>query len=318
MEIIIIPNIHPVIVHFSVALLTTSMILFLVAYARGKTGKDEKLLYTARLVFWLGMGAILLTVLAGIQAYGTVEHDSVSHGAMTDHRNWAFGAFALYLITAFMVWRERKGGLGMLSLICLIVASLTLVTVAYKGGHLVYKYGLGVQSLPEKAGADHDHEHAEDADHDDAPEITKSAPNIEKKDDGHSHSHDDHASPEIKGDPAQIADALYAALVEGDDTTVGKLLSENIVILEGGHAQKSRDEYMSGHMKSDMAFLPNINREIISREVSQSDGLAWVITHSRSTGTYKGKELNFTSREMLVMRHNGTAWQITLIHWADS
>lgn len=186
----IIPNIHPVIVHFSVALLITSMVLFVVAYLRGKTDRDEKLLYAARLIFWLGMGAILLTVLAGIQAYNSVDHDRASHAAMTDHKNWAFGAFGLFLLTAFMMWRERKGGLGMVSLICLIMACLVLMTVAYKGGHLVYKFGLGVQSLPEKSGEGEGHDHAEGAGHDDMPKIIETAPKVKNAGDGHSHSHD--------------------------------------------------------------------------------------------------------------------------------
>lgn len=316
MEDLIIPNIHPVIVHFSVALLITSMVLFLVAYLRGETDKDHRLVYATRLIFWLGMGAILLTVMAGIQAFNSVDHDSASHAAMTDHKNWAFGAFALFIVTAFMMWRERKAALGMASLICLIAANITLVTVAYKGGHLVYKFGLGVQSLPVTTSDSHDH--VEGAGHESTPKTTEPAPKLEVEGDSHSHGHDDHAASVTKSDPAQVSDDLYAALSKGDGTAVGKILSETVIILEGGHAQKSRDEYMSGHMISDMAFLADINRKIISREASQSGNLAWVITHSISTGAYNGKEINLTSREMLVMEHNGTAWQITLIHWDNN
>ncbi len=95
------------------------------------------------------------------------------------------------------------------------------------------------------------------------------------------------------------------------------LLAEDVLILEGGHAQKSREEYMSGHMKSDMKFLANVKSEIISRETSQSGDLAWIITQTKSTGTYKDKAFERTSREMLVLRHDGHNWKITLVHWGE-
>jgi hypothetical protein len=38
---------------------------------------------------WLVGIIVIGTILAGLQAYNTVKHDSASHLAMTAHRNWA-------------------------------------------------------------------------------------------------------------------------------------------------------------------------------------------------------------------------------------
>lgn len=71
-------------------------------------------------------------------------------------------------------------------------------------------------------------------------------------------------------------------------------------------------------MISDMAFLPNIDREMIDQNVSIAGDLAWIVTHSRTFGTYKGRPIDNVGREMLIMKHDGQNWKITLIHWAEN
>ncbi len=86
--------------------------------------------------------------------------------AMTDHKNWAFTTATVFLLAAILFfvkagWRQSVVGI-------LLVASGALVGVTgFKGGELVYRYGLGVMSLPQvNASADgrddgHDHQHGE-------------------------------------------------------------------------------------------------------------------------------------------------------------
>ena len=71
-------------------------------------------------------------------------------------------------------------------------------------------------------------------------------------------------------------------------------------------------------MKSDMAFLPDIEREVLDRSVSNSGSLAWVVTHSRMKGHFKDRPIDMMSRELLVMKHNGKAWEISLVHWTEN
>ena len=113
----------------------------------------------------------------------------------------------------------------------------------------------------------------------------------------------------------KVADDLSAAIHASDADTVKRLLAEDVKILESGHAQKSRDEYMGGHMLSDMKFLSTLKSTINDRQVSVAGDLAWVITHSQMTGEYKDRKIDRASREMLVMKHDGHDWKITLIHW---
>lgn len=329
----IIPNWHPIFVHFTVALIASSALFFIAGSVLAGQGWSDDLKTTGHWTLRLGAVATVFTLAAGLQAYGLVNHDAPSHAAMTDHRNWAFVTVGfIWLSALWSVWKTKDpNGTGILFIVLLGIATVLVGVTAFKGGELVYRYGLGVQSLPKVEGDGHDHDHGqapamgdggehEEGDksgtHSHDKESTETEETHEHSDDGdHAHSASERSTS--IDDPALTADAFHQALMNGDEKAIETLLAQEVVILESGHAQHSREEYMSGHMKSDMAFLPNIEREIIDRKTSQSGNLAWVITHSRMFGEYKGQPVDMPSREMLVLKHSGDRWEITLVHWGN-
>lgn len=159
----IIPNWHPIFVHFTVALLSISVVLFVAVRFVG----DEKLRHqwetVAQWNLWLGAIVTVLTVAMGVVAYNTVAHDTPSHAAMTEHRNWAIVTSVLFLcLAAWSAIRARGGqGINTVMLVGLLIAGGLLAGTAWRGGEVVYRYGLGVMSLPKTD--DHGHsgnEHA--------------------------------------------------------------------------------------------------------------------------------------------------------------
>ncbi len=163
----ILPNWHPVFVHFTVALLVVAAATQLLSnfMPNGKMG--NQLVIVARWNLWIGVGLTLLTVAAGWYAYYTVAHDAPSHAAMTGHRNWAMATLVLFLgIAGWEYYLSRRGGSkGWLFTGLLAIGTALLLTTAWHGGELVYRHGLGVMSLPEtgaESGHDHAHSH-EDA-----------------------------------------------------------------------------------------------------------------------------------------------------------
>jgi len=150
----IIPNWHPIFVHFTVALLSLAVVFWLVGGLLREGALKQQVLVFARWNLWLGTAFGLVTGLAGWDAYNTVAHDTPSHAAMTEHRNWALAALSVFVVLSawsfLNVRKQRKA--GVLFAVMLLAGGVLLGSTAWHGGELVYRYGLGVMSLPEGVG----------------------------------------------------------------------------------------------------------------------------------------------------------------------
>ncbi|MDQ7089124.1 MAG: DUF2231 domain-containing protein [Methylococcales bacterium] len=206
----IIPNWHPIFVHFTVALLSISILFYFAAkLLSNKYHWQQQWLNMANWSLWSGCLLTIGTAIAGWFSYNSVAHDSASHAAMTLHRNWALPTATVFLLLG--VWaillakKERQP--SFLFLTFSMIAGLMLMTTAWLGAEAVYRYGLGVISLPKvEEGADgHNHSHegspnesAEENAHQHDPQKEEIAPETESVSshgdeeniDGHNHSHE--------------------------------------------------------------------------------------------------------------------------------
>jgi len=118
-------------------------------------------------------------------------------------------------------------------------------------------------------------------------------------------------------DPLSTAKALSAALAAADEATVKSLLAPDVLIYESGGQESSREEYMSHHMKGDMAFLANAQIQVIERKHGVNEDLAWVATRSRIMGKHKDQPVDVYSTETLVLKREPGAWRIIHIQWSS-
>lgn len=168
----IIPNWHPVFVHFTVGLLLTSVALFLAAALVRKEKLRGKILAVASWNLWLGTLVTVGTLLAGFYAFNTVPHQfEAQHLAMLDHRKWALGAAALFVVLALWSLISTLRGKGAITgwtnalfLALLLAAGASLAATGYKGGELVFRHGLGVMPQP-VAQKEHHDSHGEHGNH---------------------------------------------------------------------------------------------------------------------------------------------------------
>jgi len=163
----IIPNWHPFFVHFAIALLVIATLFHVVAAFNSKSTNYYQFENVANWNLWIGAVFALITVGAGWFASNSVNHDTPSHLAMIDHRNWALGTTALFILLAIWSFRRARKALPITWLITLllIIASGLLGATGWKGGELVYRHGLGVMSLPDAGEHDHGGHDHETADH---------------------------------------------------------------------------------------------------------------------------------------------------------
>ena len=111
-----------------------------------------------------------------------------------------------------------------------------------------------------------------------------------------------------------VARAFQAALQRGDRAAMLALLAPDVSISEGGHTQ-SRDDYASGHLGEDIAFLKTARITPVALGSMPMGDAAMVGSESDLQATLKGKPATLRSREMLNLRKDGGSWKIVSVQW---
>lgn len=157
----IVPNLHPMVVHFPIALTLIAFLLSLAAYVRRAHPVSAQLAAAGHFTLWLGAIGAATAVLFGWLAYNSVNHDDAGHAAMLLHRAWAVPtAIGLILLASWDAWKHRVNELmSVPAIILLFVLSETIAVTGWLGGEVVYRHGIGVLSLPVSEGAGHSHHH---------------------------------------------------------------------------------------------------------------------------------------------------------------
>lgn len=169
------------------------------------------------------------------------------------------------------------------------------------------EYKAMVESAEAKGGHQHSHDGEDESGHDDEADAEAGHDDEAEAEAGHGH--------ETPDDPVATVDAFHHALEEGDGDAALALLHANATILEGGHLQ-TRDAYASGHLGSDMAFLEQVDTEILSRDVSSDESQATVTTRSRMTGEYEGNPVDIISLETAALVSTDSGWRISSLVWS--
>ena len=198
----IIPNWHPIWVHFAIALLVTSAVLFLFfGWRPTHSNVRVNALIVARWTLRLGVVAAIGALITGYLASGSVAHDDVSHANMMVHRNWALASTIIFSITAIVEYMKRnEERFSILSALLLVTGGVTLAATGFEGAENVYQYGLGVQNLPNTSAHEHSahenqsgHQHAahesNEETHDNVQRRPVNKQEIVVQEDGHTHSH---------------------------------------------------------------------------------------------------------------------------------
>lgn len=125
-------------------------------------------------------------------------------------------------------------------------------------------------------------------------------------------------APDEAARPAiAVVDAFHAALRSGDAEAVLALLTEDVVVLEEGGAERSRAEYAGHHMPADMAFAAATTAEVTRRMARVEGDVAWVLTEGRTTGTFNGRAVDRRTAETMILHRQAAGWRIRHIHWSS-
>lgn len=110
----IIPNWHPLFVHFTVSLVSTAAIFFVFSYLFSRVSQPSRrfvveLEIAGRWCLWVVSIITFGTILTGLYASYTVKHDELSHIVMTTHKKWALmTTTAILLLGIWSFWQYLK------------------------------------------------------------------------------------------------------------------------------------------------------------------------------------------------------------------
>lgn len=114
-----------------------------------------------------------------------------------------------------------------------------------------------------------------------------------------------------------VVDQFSIALKAGDLKRAGGFLAADVLILESGEAETSREEYLGGHALFDAAFLKQARIDVKRRTARVEGSFAWVGTESELHASTDGKPMTLLSTETMVLKKTPSGWRIVHIHWSS-
>ena len=115
---------------------------------------------------------------------------------------------------------------------------------------------------------------------------------------------------------AKVVNDFHAALSKGDSSAALRLLSNDAVILESG-AVEARSEYRSHHLPADIEFAKAVAERRGPLQVTVRGPVAWTVATSETKGEFKGRAIDSTSAESMVLTKEAAGWRIRSIHWSS-
>jgi len=121
----------------------------------------------------------------------------------------------------------------------------------------------------------------------------------------------------LAGTPSEAVSAFHAALHAGDKATALAALSPAIVIYESGFVERTRDEYASHHLASDMEFSKATTRKVLRHSERIDGAMATVMEETETTGSFKGKPVHSMGVETALLEKKNDQWTIVHVHWSS-
>ena len=115
----------------------------------------------------------------------------------------------------------------------------------------------------------------------------------------------------------QVIRSFHQALKSKDKKLARSLLLDKVVIFEGGKVERSAQEYANHHMQADMNYLSSVKSTLIEQHVEEIGDVAVAIARTKTTGTYKGKSIERSGMETMILKKQHGVWKITHIHWSN-
>ncbi len=146
-------HLHPMLVHFPIALLITSVLFDAIGAAFRQDSLREGALWLLGLGLLGGLGAVL----SGDMAEEVVEKAGIAEALLERHETWAFVTMGIFgvLFVGRVFLRNHFTTLTLaIYLVIALIGIGTLSVTGYFGGDLVYEHGAGVRQAAQSLSTD--------------------------------------------------------------------------------------------------------------------------------------------------------------------
>ncbi len=115
---------------------------------------------------------------------------------------------------------------------------------------------------------------------------------------------------------AGVIERFHAALAAGDSAAALRLLAPDVAILESGGVETLAD-YRAHHLPADIEFAKAVPRIRAPIRVTVLGDVAWATSQGTTQGEFRGRAVNSSSAELMVLTGRGGEWLIRAIHWSS-
>ena len=137
---------------------------------------------------------------------------------------------------------------------------------------------------------------------------------------GASHAHGAAVPASHKAaDSAAVAGTVrryHEALARGDSAAALALLAPGAVVLESG-GMETLAEYRAHHLPADIEFARAIPEKRGAIQVRVAGDAAWAASTSTAQGTFRGRAVDSSGAELMVLERTPDGWRIAAIHWSS-
>ena len=120
-------------------------------------------------------------------------------------------------------------------------------------------------------------------------------------------------------DSAQIVltvERFHSLIAAGDSLAALALLSDDAIILESGGVE-TKAEFREHHLAADIEFARSTKSSRRITSVARRGDVAWVVSTSTATGTFRGRPIDSSGAELMVLVASRDGWRVSAIHWSS-